>query len=80
MILWLPHALLSKLDLLGAGYLSNRCCAEGALAQKVVGSFASAWPAMQAVLVLPCPGVAELREAAARCCTLAIRADRSAAC
>ena len=60
---------------------SNEChCAEGALAQKVVGSFAAAWPSMQAVLVLPCPGVAELREVAARCCTLAMRADRSAAC
>ena len=33
---------------------------------------------MQAVLRLPCPGVAELREMAARCYTLAMRADRSA--
>ena len=46
----------------------------------VVARFGSSWTSMQAVLRLPCPGVAELREIAARCCTLAMRADRSAQC
>ena len=54
--------------------------AESALARKVVERFVAAWPAMKTALLLPCPGAAELREAAARCCTLAMRADRSALC
>ena len=53
-------------------------CAEQSLARKVVARFGSSWTSMQAVLCLPCPGIAELREIAARCCTLAMRADRSA--
>ncbi|CAK0735276.1 hypothetical protein CVIRNUC_000554 [Coccomyxa viridis] len=49
---------------------------ERSLARRVVARFGSSWTSMQAVLRLPCPGVAELREIAARCCTLAMRADR----
>ena len=50
--------------------------ADESLARKVVAKFGASWASMQAVLQLPCPKAPELREIAARCCTLAMRADR----
>jgi hypothetical protein len=50
--------------------------ADESLARKVVAKFGASWASMQAVLELPCPKAPELREIAARCCTLAMRADR----
>ena len=50
--------------------------ADDSLARKVVAKFGALWASMQAVLQLPCPKAPELREIAARCCTLAMRADR----
>ncbi len=41
-------------------------------------AFAAAWPRIGAALPLPTPPAAELRAAAARCCTLALRAQASA--
>ena len=50
--------------------------ADESLARKVVAKFGASWASMLAVLRLPCPKASELREIAARCCTLAMRADR----
>lgn len=53
-------------------------CAEGSLAAAAVPAFAAAWPRVAAALPLPAPRAPELRGAAARCCTLALRAHARA--
>ena len=45
------------------------------MANAAVAVFAKMWPSIEEALVLPVPEAAELRAAAARCCTLAVRAS-----